>query len=232
MTVLDLIKLSLLDLGVLGEGETPSDAMANHAMTVINLLLGEWNNDPHISYTEQQSFSVVSGTASYVVGSGQTWDGNKPLTIEKAYIQDSDGYDHPLSIIGEKEYMDIHDKDLSARPTKLYYKPSNSTGTVYLYGEPEASYTIYILGPLAFTEYDDPTTTISLPNGYLQALRYNLDIELSPSYHVDINRLILSKAASTLDDIKSTNRPKPRTIKTDNQFTGNGHYDINTSTFI
>jgi hypothetical protein len=232
MTVLDLIKLSLLDLGVLGEGETPSNAMANHAMTILNLLLGEWDNDPHITYTEQQSFSVVSGTASYVIGSGQTWDGNKPLTIDKAYIRDTDGYDYTLQIIGEKEYMELHDKDLSTRPTKLYYKPSNSTGTVYLYGVPEASYTIYILGPLSFTEYDDTTTTITLPKGYLQALRYNLDVELSHSYGINISRLIVSKASSALGLIKATNRPKPRTIKTDNQFTGNGHYDINTSTFI
>lgn len=231
MTVLELIQEALLTFGAIGAGQTPPANITTSARVNLNMLLEKWLNMPTLAYTEQQSFSVVQSTYSYVVGSGQTWDGNKPLKITKAYIRDSDGYDHPLSIITEDEYMEIYDKDRESRPDCLFYLPSNSTGTVYLYPSPDASYTIYIKGPKAFTAYTGLTTTIDLPAGYLHALKWNLAIELIFNYEREPTAFMLKMANDSLSEIKRTNLPKPRQLAFDGAFCGNGSYNINTGDY-
>jgi hypothetical protein len=232
MTVLDLIKSSLRLLGVLAAGETPESADSNDANDILTILLEEWQNEGLISLTEQQSFSVSSGTLNYTIGSGQTWDGNKPLDILAATLRDSDGYDTNLKIIGEKEYLALHDKDMSAKPTKLFYAPSNSTGVVYLYGQPDANYTIILLKQAAFTTYTDLTTTINLPAGYLQALRYNLAVEIAPEYEITPSAWIVSQSNEKVAKIKRTNRKKPKPLQFDPIFNNVNTYDIESDTYV
>ena len=232
MTVLDLIKSSLRLLGVLAAGETPDSAMSNDANSILTLLLEEWQNEGLVSLTEQQSFSVTSGTLNYTIGSGETWDGNKPLDILAATLRDSDGYDTDLKIIGEKEYLAIHDKDLSAKSTKLFYLPSNSTGTVYLYGQPDANYTIILLSQAAFTIYEDLNTTINLPSGYLQALRYNLAVEIAPEYEKTPSDWIVRQSIEKLAKIKRTNSKRPRPLRFDPLFNKLNTYDIESDTHL
>ena len=233
MTVLDLIKASLRVLGILAAGETPDAQQSTDARQALNLMLGEWDNDGFLTLREQQNFSVSSGTASYSIGDGETWDGNKPLKILVAYLRDSDGYDHPLTIINEKEYMEIYDKDSEGRPTRLFYQPAETTGTVYLYPEPDDAYTIYLLNHKEFTEYTALTTTISLPSGYLNALKFNLAVEIAPEYEREPSQWVISQATKKLAAIKSTNVKKPGPMKFDNALTGQpGIYDIDSDSYL
>lgn len=215
MTVLELIKSSLRKLGVLAEAQTPSSEASANAREALNLLLEDWQNDGIVSLLEQQNFSVSSGTLSYSIGSGETWNGNKPLKVLHAFLRDSNGYDHPLTVVTHEEYMDICDKDLEGRPTVLYYLPSNTTGTVYLYPEPNTAYTIYILDQAPFTQYTALDTTISLPNGYKSALIYNLAIEIAPEYETEPSTWVVRQAAKKLAAIKSTNLKLPIPLKFD-----------------
>lgn len=228
MTVLDLIKASLRVIGAIASSETPDSEMANDAMEALNLLLEDWQNEGLLSLLEQQNFSVSDGTLNYSIGSGETWDGNKPLRILNAHLRDSSGYDHPLSIITDKEYMEIVDKDLDGRPTVLYYLPSNSSGTVYLYPQPDADYTIYMLDQAPFTQYEDLDTTITLPNGYKSALKYNLALEIAPEYETEPSNWVVRQAQKKLAGIKSTNLKPPMPLKFDTVLTGGrGVFNIN-----
>ena len=228
MTYIELITAAYRKLGIAGEGETLSAQMKTDAKQALHLMLEEWENDPDLALTEQQTFATVAGTESYVIGDGQTWDGNKPLTIQSAYTTVS-RIDYPLTIIAEKEYMEIDTKDDSGTPDRIMYVQSDLTGTVYLYPSPSAVGTVTLLSSRAFNQVTDLTADVELPSGYKSALLFNLAIALSPEYpDVKINQIVIAKAVETLDMIKMANRKRPVPIKFNFLGRRRGIFNINT----
>lgn len=231
MTVNELIKASLRLLGRFASGETPDDDTLKDCREALNLLLDDMQHESLFSLTETQNFTVSSGTLLYTIGPSQTWNGNKPLNIISAFLRDSSGYDTELSIIGEVEYLKITDKDVNSRPNMLLYVPGNTTGTVYLYPEPDAAYTIYLLSQAAFTQYTSGSTTISLPAGYKSYLKYQLAVEIAPEFEMTPSPWILKQAERKLEKIMSTNIKDPEPMGFDPIFTGSVEYNIQTDSF-
>lgn len=221
MTFLELITAAYRKLGIAGEGETISAQMTTDGKQALNLILEEWENDPDLALTEEQTFYTAASTASYVVGDGETWDGNKPLSIEAAYTS-IDGVDYPLKIITEKEYMEISDKTIEGTSECLFYLPEETTGTVFLYPVPSASgtppgtagQTVTILSSRVFTPCTVLTADVELPKGYNSALIFNLAIALSPEFpDVKMSPVVIAKAMETLDLIRSSNKKRPVPVK-------------------
>jgi hypothetical protein len=231
MTVLDLIKASLRTLGVLAAGETPSNEEATDCRQALNLLLQGMQNEGLLSLTEQQTFDVAQSTISYTVGSGQTWDGNKPLRILSAILRYDSTDDYPLEIVPESEYLDISLKNTEGRPRVLMYVPGETTGTVYLYPKPDHAYEAILLSQKAFTEYTAGGTTISLPNGYLAYLKYALAIEIAPEFEREPSAWVLKQEQRYKEIIQRTNLKRPRQMQFDPLLTGYGKYDIQSDTY-
>lgn len=227
MTVLELCKAVYRIMGVIAAGETPDTGQNSDFKEALNLLLGEWENMGLLSLSEEQQFTAATGTASYSIGSGETWDGNKPVKINAAACRIG-GIDYPIEIINEDSYLNISDKSSTGIPNKLYYRPSGSTGTIYLSPAPAAAYTIIITNNKAFTTYSSDGTEIDLPAGYLSALKYNVAVELYPEFEMEPKQWVVSRAFSTLEAIKNTNSKRPPTMLTDTQ---GGVYDIDTGTY-
>lgn len=225
MTVLDLIKASLR---LLGYTETPTAAQAVDAREALNLLLQTWQNSGLLALTERQSFTVASGTAEYLIGDGQTWDGTAPISVTDAVLRDSDGIDLPVEVICERDYMAIRDKSVVMQPIKLFYSRSANIGTVYLWGVPDATYTLIMLGNKPFTTYTLLTAEIELPAGYLNALKYNLAIEIAPEYEAEPSAWVIKQANDKLIEIKRPNLKKPRKISLGTV----GRYDIQTDRYV
>lgn len=232
MTVLDLIKSSLRLIGALAANSTPNAETERDVRETLNLLLGEWRNRGLLALSEKQTFNVVSGTNSYTIGTGLTWNGRAPLKITSAYLT-IDSTDYQLEIIGESEYMEIADKTLSARPSKLFYMPNGEDGTVYLFGEPDENCTITIVNPNV-VNYTSGSTSIELPSGYLQALKYALAVELIPEWgetSATNIQIITRRATETMAAIKSTNLKKSKPIQFDTPFSGCGNYNSDSDTW-
>ena len=229
MTVLELITAAYRKFGATAVGNTLASDMSQDGLEALNLLLEEWENDGTITLTEQQTFNVTADDYDYTIGSGETWDGNKPLRILEAYVTIS-SIDYPLTEIYEKEYMRIEDKDISAYPKSFCYVPAETTGTVYLYPSPSNSGTITILNNKAFTQYTSLTDDIDLPNGYKSALIWNLSTDMYPEFErKDTPSWLLKRAEDTLSKIKQTNTRRPIPLKYDPLLTGGrARFNMNT----
>jgi hypothetical protein len=230
MTVLELIKVSLRAIGAIASSQTPSSNASSDALEALNLLLGEWHNNGLIAFPDIQTFNAVAGTKVYTIGTSMTWNGRCPLRIISAYST-IDDIDSPIKVISESEYMEISEKDESGIPSMLFFSPSGSTGTVYLYGNPDQNCTITILSNKPFTAYTDMSTTILLPDGYLSALKYALAVEIAPEYEAIPSDWLLKRANETLSAIKKTNLKRPVPMKFNTPFSGSGTYNIETDTF-
>jgi hypothetical protein len=208
-TVLALIKSALRLNNIIAASETPDANLSADMLEALNFLLGEWANDGLVIYTfEEQTFNVVSGTSEYTIGSGGTWDGNRPADIKNMIITDLDGgnnNDYPLKQYNQSDFMNINFKATLSQPTIFYYEQTYPLGRIKLYPTPEQAYTVTIASRTVFDEYTSLTTEISLPKGYLQALKFNLAINVANEFESEPSGWLVQRANETLTKIKRLN---------------------------
>jgi hypothetical protein len=230
MTALDLIKQSLKLIGVIEAGGTPTGAESSDALTTLNQMIQLWNTDTTIPYTKySSSFAVVSSTASYTIGTGQTWNADRPIKVDKAFAT-SGGVDYVMKQITFNEYQDKAYKTYitSDIPSEYNYDPTYPYGTVTLWPKPASNMTCTLIMMKKIPTFATLTTTVSLPEGYESALKYNLAVELSPEYNVDPPALVMQKAAETKAAVMRNNNAEYDTSTFDSAIdnTYRGRYDV------
>lgn len=231
MTALDIIKSSLRLIRVLAAGETPSADEAQGALSILNWMLDEWSNEGLMCFRQvDTTHSTVSGTASYTIGTGATWDTTRPIRIDRAFVRDGT-IDYPLEMMPGAEYQQIREKTYSSLPRCLYYLPSVTTGSVNLWPVPDAVYTIGISRRMPFTQFLSVSADVELPPGYAQALRYALAVELAPEYGKPFVEF-LQQAIDKKAILKRTNSEPKAKSYIDPFLVGNVQSDIYTDDFI
>jgi hypothetical protein len=226
MTILDLIKSSMRI--ALGSCETPSAEEAADALQSLQLLLGEMKNNLLVAKRERQVFQTESGTASYTIADGgDEWDGNPPERIIEAYITDASGYDCLLDRLAQREYAGLVDKDSPGLPRYFYYE----NDTIYLYPNPDDAYNITIVSPASLMAAASTSETITIPNSYIQMLKYGLAISIAPEYGVQISQIVYKQYENAKASIERASRQKPSDMQFE-MFNGDGgFYDITTDTY-
>lgn len=212
-TVIDLINQSIRLLNVNAVGDDLSAAEAEEAFDVLNIMLGEWNNDNlKIYYQATGLYDMVADTNVYTIGRGAGADfvADRPLKILHAFTRlPAESMDYPMIEITTEQYQNFANKSETTQyPTYYLYQPTwpNATITLFPINTVNLSLGLTMQAQLqAFTSYNDALT---LPPGYLQALRYNLAVNLAPQYGRAGSGsfpLIENKARQTLAAIESTN---------------------------
>ena len=233
-TVLDLIKAALRLNNIISSSETPDANMSSDCQQALNFMLEEWSTIGLAVYVfEEQSFTAVIGTSEYSIGSGQTWDGNRPLEIKHMIARDTTGTspnDYHLTQVNQADFMDITHKSTNGRPRIYYYEQTNPYGTVKIFPTPDKQYTMIIANRKVFTEYSSLTTTIDLPQGYLPALKYNLAVEIAPEFEMEASPTVQRRAMNTLMNVKRLNNLHrvPRMTYKSSQPGMNRRYDYHT----
>ena len=195
-TVSDLVRSALLEIGVLAAGETlPSDKGAD-GLDSLNLLLDQFAAEGRMIFTvTRTTWTIVSGTASYAVGSGAAVNRARPnlAQIEHINFQDTSitpVLELPLLPLTEDAYAAIPQKTLTSRlPTNWYYNPTFPTGTITLWPVPTASTlqgVLYAWTQLA--QFAALTDSLSLPPGYARMLIKNLAADMAGQYAVQVTR--------------------------------------------
>lgn len=187
-TARDIINLSLQEIGVLGIGETATADDITLSFDKLNLMIDSWGTDDlmHNALTEE-TFSVVSGTGSYSIGTGQTFDTTKPFYINSGYLRTSGNEDYQLDVIHKDDYNREFDKDITGLPFNIIYdangtQQANQFGTIYFNSVPDQNYTLYLTSLKPFTEFANLNANVTFPAGYKKAIIENLAIDLSTSF--------------------------------------------------
>jgi hypothetical protein len=215
----DLIRSSLRLIGVMSQGEFPSSDETTDALAVLNDILDEWYTQNLMVFrNENDTYTLVPGQQSYTLGSGGVFSGNRPTAIEQAFVTYG-GIDFNVRILTTHLWNEIALKSFQAPlPSALYYIDSYPLGNLYIWPVPSLALPITLSLNAPFTTYA-ATDTISLPPGYLKALRYTLAVEIAPEYGVQPSPLILKAQKEVIGDLKSANRQMP-VAKFDPSITG------------
>lgn len=212
MTAQELIKSSLRLIGVVAPGETPSADEMQDGLTSLNTMLDLWSSKRlAVPVLTTENYTLVPGTAQYTIGSGATWDTPRPLRIINAYVRDGN-IDYPIRIRTRKEFNRIALKTVQARPEYLWYDNQFPIGIVNLYYTPDDTDTIFIDSWKALTSIATLTTTLSFPEGYESALKYNLAIQIAPEYGATVAPAVAAIAKDSFTTIKNFNSPRAESV--------------------
>ena len=205
MTAQEIIEASFQELGILVSGGFLSTDDLTWALGKLNRMLNSFSADGlNLHYRVEESFPLVSGTPSYTIGSGATFDTIRPITIEQAWIRDSD-YDYPMGVRPAAEYWDLSEKTTENRPLKLYYDPTYPNGTIYLYFTPDSAYTMHIVSQKPLITYASANTEVVLPGEYEDALVLNLAIRMASRYGKATSGELQLSAKEALGNMRGLN---------------------------
>ena len=213
-TALDVLTDALMLCGVVAEGEAVPAAQAQHALRTLNRLLDTWRLDSLLVYAiDRQVVSTTANVGTYTIGSGGTFNVERPVRIETAGLLDTTQtptLEIPLHVLTDEEYQDIRLKGLtSTYATWLYYQQDYPLGSVILWPTPTVArqLALYLWHPLS--SIASTATTIAWPPGVENAVLYNLAVHLAAAYRVALPAETQALAVSTLAAVQSQNSSSP-----------------------
>ena len=210
-TVSDLCQSALEDLGVLGSAETMESGDLQTCFKSLNQLMDQWASERLTIYTiTRTTWTIVSGTGGYTVGTGGTVNRARPTYIQHVnFIDTSPAPDVEIQLapLTDDEWSRVSLKALtSTLPTSWYYNPTYPTGTLELWPVPTSS-TLQgaIYAPTAATQFAATSTSVSLPPGYERMIVKNLALEVAAKFGAVPSPGIIQAAADAMATIKRAN---------------------------
>jgi hypothetical protein len=206
VTVLDLLKQARQANGSMGDGVTMSAEEADTDMLALNIMLAEWSASGYgVYFDKQETFALTVNKASYTWGTGGNFNSSRPTEIrDQCFIRLND-IDYPVSLIGADDYAQISTKSTTSLPDSIYFDPTYPLATVFLYPSPDQAYALYITAAKTIDTFTSIYETIVLPQEYASAIKWNLAMELMPSYNIPLSPIVGARAKRSLTVVKNLN---------------------------
>lgn len=196
MTVRELLTGALQDLSLVpGGGGVPDPSDIDLALSRLNDFIDYLANESLTIYTlSRATWTLVSGTASYTIGSGATINierPNGPSSIQNiGYIDTSltTPFEVQLGpVLTEDQYAAIPFKTLQAPlPNAFYYNPTvdaSGYGSIKPFPIPNVS-TLQgvVYAPAPVSEFTSLNQTILLPRGFRRFFRAQTVVEIAGAF--------------------------------------------------
>lgn len=208
----DQINGALRLIGQLAEGETPSAATSQDALTAMNQMIDSWSIERLAVFsTQDQVFSWPPGAISRTLGPTGNFVGNRPVLLDDStYFRDpASGISFGIKIINQQQYDGIAVKTVtSTYPQVIWINMDYPNIDMYIYPVPTKVLEWHFI---SVTELDQPATlatVLSFPPGYLRAFRYNLACEIAAEFGVEPSPQVSRIAMTSKRNLKRINNPE------------------------
>lgn len=219
VTALDLVTRAFQSLGVYSAEDSIPGGPAQLAFRRLNSMIGSWALEsltiPIVSRTVWPLVANKGSEANpYLIGPtagvGNFVTPTRPLEIEGAGILW--GFPTPQpetarAVFDDQMWASIAVKDLSSPIfTGLFYTPSVPNGEIVLWPIPNtAIHSLVLYRGEQLAQFATLTTSVTLPDGYADALDFNLAVRLAPSQGVAVTPDLVQLSRSTLASVKRGN---------------------------
>jgi hypothetical protein len=207
----DQINGALRLIGMLAEGETPSAATSQDALTALNQMIDSWNTERlSVFSTQDQVFSWTPGLISRTLGPTGDFVGNRPILLDDStYFRDpANGISFGIKIINQQQYDGIAVKTVtSTYPQVIWINMDYPNINMYVYPVPTKVLEWHFISVTELTQPAVLATSLAFPPGYLRAFRFNLACEIAAEFGVEPSRQVQRIAMSSKRNIKRINNP-------------------------
>jgi hypothetical protein len=207
----DQINGALRLIGQLAEGETPSAATSNDALTAMNQMLDSWSTERLSVYTTQdQVFTWPANTATRSLGPTGNFVGNRPVQVDDStyFLDPSNNISFGIKLINQQQYNGIAVKTVtSTYPQVMFVNMAIPNINMTIYPVPSKALQWHFISVVELVEPATLATTLVVPPGYLRAFRFNLAAEIAAEFGVEPPPQVQRIAMSSKRNIKRINNP-------------------------
>jgi hypothetical protein len=198
-------------IGMLAEGETPSAAASQDALSAMNQMIDSWNTERlSVFSTQDQVFTWPASTLSRTLGPTGNFVGNRPVLLEDStYFRDAaTNVSYGIKIINQQQYNGIAVKTVtSTYPQVMWVNMTYPDIEMYVYPVPLRPLEWHFVSIEELTQPAVLATTLSFPPGYLRAFKYNLACEIAAEFGVEPSPQVQRIAMTSKRNLKRINNP-------------------------
>ena len=210
-TAAEQINGALRLIGMLAEGETPSAATAQDALSALNQMLDSWNTERlSVFSTQDQVFSWTPGAITKTLGPTGDFVGNRPILVDDAsYFRDpQSGISFGIKLINQQQYDGIAVKTVtSTYPQVMWVNMEFPNISMTVYPVPTKVLEFHIVSVTELMDVPNLSTDIYMPPGYLRCFKYNLACEIANEFGVEPPPNVARIAMTSKRNLKRINNP-------------------------
>lgn len=206
----DIVNLALKGCGQLGLGQTPLQSDAADGLSLLNMMLAQWNRKRWLVYRLVDTAFMSTGAQSYTVGPSGNFNIARADRLEGAYARlnptQENPVDYPMTILESREdYSRISLKSLTTFPQFVWLDSNYPSGNVYFWPIPNTTFELHILTKAVLTAFTTLSEDVALPPEYEEALWMNLALRMCAVYQLDPPPHLAGLAKGALETIRSAN---------------------------
>lgn len=198
-------------IGQLAEGETPSAATSQDALTALNQMIDSWNTERlSVFSTQEQIFMWPPNEIHRTLGPTGDFVGNRPILLDDAtyYIDPASGISYGIKIINQQQYDGIAVKTVTSTfPQVIWINMTYPDVEMYIYPKPTKILEWHFVSVEELTKPATLTTTLAFPPGYLRAFKYNLACEIATEFGIEPPPNVARIAMTSKRNLKRINNP-------------------------
>jgi hypothetical protein len=210
-TANEQINRALRLLGVLAEGETPSAATSQDALTAMNQMIDSWNTERlSVFCTQDQVFTWPAGEIIRTLGPSGNFIGLRPVLLDDAtyYRDPGTNVSFGIKFINQQQYDGIAVKTVtSTYPQVIFVNMGFPDITMTVYPRPTRDLEWHFVSVQKLSEPATLATDLTFPPGYLRAFAYNLAMEFAPEFGVEPSEQVKRIAMTSKRNLKRINNP-------------------------
>jgi hypothetical protein len=207
----DQINGALRLIGQLAEGETPSAATSQDALTAMNQMIDSWSIERLAVFsTQDQVFMWPPGAISRTLGPTGDFVGNRPVLLDDStYFRDpANNISFGIKILNQQQYNGIAVKTVtSTYPQVIWINMNYPDIEMYIYPVPTKVLEWHFVSVSELTQPATLATVLSFPPGYLRAFRYCLACEIAAEFGVEPSPQVSRIAMTSKRNLKRINNP-------------------------
>lgn len=211
-TANDIIRRALMMLGV-SDKTSPLDALdAEDCLITLNRMLDTWAQDKVLVWSVPiADFQLIAGQALYRYGTGGDFNSPRPASIDAMSIVNQNNpalpAEIPISMFSIQEWQAIPVKNItSPMPLGCFDDESFPFRNLTFYPIPSINVPARIYSWQSLPFFPDLTTPLSFPPAYLEAIDYNLAVQVSALFPpAQPSAVIVARATATLSLLRTAN---------------------------
>ncbi len=214
MNALQIISAAMRNTNALASGETPTSAEAQDSLSLLNQMMSAWSAERYMVFTiVMQQFTLVPNQGSYTLGTGGDFNYPRPSNLYRAGIvwlaNPQQPLEIPLTMLTDDEWATVPIKNITSTiPQYLYNDGAFPFMNLNFWCIPTIADDVRLYMWQRLQTFADLTTDYSFPDGYDEAIQYNLAIRLAANnIGTILNPMTLELARLGIARVKSLNMP-------------------------
>jgi hypothetical protein len=217
MDVRGILTDAALELGILDPSEGIDAAKAAQGLRILNRMLSAWADEDLMIITKDRlTFNLVANQQSYTIGVGGNF--NTPYPVRPGQIDlvsvMFNNVEIPIDILNDEQWRDISLKTTpSTFPLQVWANGNYPLDVLYFWPVPTTPNQLVMTVWGQIVAFADVNASISVPQGYEEAIVLNLAVRWAPSWGVQASPTTIQLANAAKARIKAMNwEPTYRTV--------------------